>query len=196
MSKIKAVAVAAMIGLWGCEEGTGSNQPTSLSSEPQHIDAGQILEFLGLHGSVPDQWRARPVSSDMRLAEFRVAGINPTEDAEFVLFYFGPGQGGSAGANISRWQSQFSTPDGAPVQPRTEKFMVRGMPVTLVELSGDYARGVGMGSAVSTPNQTLLAAIVETPMGNIYPQLHGPAATVSAQREAYLSFLHSIRTAE
>src|SRR5215831_14713948 len=67
-------------------------------------------------------------------------------DGEAVVFHFGPGQGGTAAANITRWTSQFTGPDGGPVSPKRETFTVGGLPVTLVELTGTYARAMGAAS--------------------------------------------------
>jgi len=101
---------------------------------------------------------------------------------------------GSAEANIARWQSQFSGPGGKPVTPTVQHFKVQGMPVTVAELSGTYARSLGVGPpAPPTPDQTLLAAVVETPRGNLTLELHGPRATVAANRASFLAMVRGIR---
>ena len=152
------------------------------------------VEFLGLASKLPASWQEEQPSSDMRLAQFVVPGGREDLAANLIVYYFGQGQGGSAEANINRWQSQFSKPGGGVVEPSIEKLEVSGMAVTVVELRGDYARGVGMGPAGSAaPDRILLASIVEAPRGNLYIQLHGPAATVSAQREIYLDFIRQIQ---
>ena len=160
-------------------------------------DNGQMLktvEFLGLEAPLPDAWIEKQPSSSMRLAQFLIPGEDNRGDAELVLYYFGHGQGGSAEANIARWQSQFTTGDGGVADPSVETMTVSGMPVTVVELRGDYARGVGMGPAASPePDQILLATIVETPRGNVYIQLYGPAQAVAAQRKAYLHFIRNLK---
>ena len=154
----------------------------------------RTIEFLGLKSELPAGWDEEAPSSSMRLAQFRVPGSDTGGDANLILYYFGEGQGGSAEANIARWRSQFSMPGGGVVEPDIETMTVDGMPVTLVELRGDYARSVGMGQAgAAEPDQILLATIVETPRGNVYVQLHGPAATVSSQRDPYLGFIRGIK---
>jgi hypothetical protein len=131
----------------------------------------------------------------MRLVQFRVSGGRGAEEAELVVFYFGRGEGGSAEANIARWQSQFSGVDGkSPVQPVVQRLQVQGMATTIAELSGTYARSLGMGPPSSPkPDQTLLAAIVETPRGNVTFELHGPRATVAANRTAFLAMVQGIQ---
>jgi hypothetical protein len=153
----------------------------------------KTVEFLGLQSTLPAAWIEQEPSSSMRLAQFRVPGAESEGDANLILYYFGQGQGGSAEANIARWKSQFSNPGGGAVEPGIETMQVNNMPVTVVELRGDYARSVGMGpTGTAAPDQVLLASIVEAPRGNIYVQLHGPAVTVLSQRGSYMAFIRSI----
>lgn len=101
---------------------------------------------------------------------------------------------GSVEANVDRWRSQFSRPDGQPVQPRVEPLRVNGLTATLVELQGSYARQVGMSSGVAgKPDQTLLAVVVETPHGNLTFQLHGDKATVAQQRQGFVDLVQGLR---
>ena len=153
----------------------------------------KTIEFLELTSALPATWIEQKPSSSMRLAQFRVPGAETDGDANLILYYFGQGQGGTAEANIARWRSQFSNPGGGAIEPDITAMTVNGMPVTVVELRGDYARNVGMGPAgTAAPDQILLASIVESPRGNVYIQLHGPAATVLSKREAYMEFIRGI----
>ena len=153
----------------------------------------KTVEFLDLQSTLPAAWVEEEPSSSMRLAQFRVPGVESGGGANLILYYFGQGQGGSAEANIARWKSQFSSPGGGAVEPGIETMQVNNMPVTVVELRGNYARSVGMGPAgTAAPDQILLASIVEAPRGNIYVQLHGPAVTVLSQRESYMAFIKNI----
>lgn len=155
---------------------------------------GASLSVLGYEAPVPSTWQAQPPSSGMRLAQYRVPGAGG--DAEAVIFYFGKGQGGSVEANTERWISQFTTTDGKSVAPRIQRFRVDGIPVTTVELTGSYARGVGMGpQGAAKPNQTLLVAVFETPEGNLTLQLHGPNETVSANRRVFEALVRGFRRA-
>jgi hypothetical protein len=111
-----------------------------------------------------------------------------------VLYYFGPTLGGTASANTARWASQFRTTDGGPVEPRIEGLWVDGMQVTVVEFSGSYARGVGNAEGVvAKPDQTLLAAMIDTPRGNLTLQLHGDRATVAGQRNGFMAMVRGVR---
>jgi len=177
--------------------GAGSGQALAASpptASPPAKSGVVSVPLLDLTAPVPAPWVSQPPASSMRLAQFRVPGAAGFGDAEFVVFYFGPGQGGSVEGNISRWESQFTAPDGKPVKAIVRHLTVSRMPVTTVELSGTYARGVGMGPAgAPTPDQTLLVAVVETPRGNLTLQLHGPHPTVTANREALWTLVQGIK---
>ena len=163
-----------------------------------HATAGEpvAVRLLDLESVVDGTWVHEPPASTMRLLQYRVTGVGEGNNASFVVYYFGPDQGGSKEANIERWTSQFSTAEGKPVEPVITTSKVGELPVTLVELRGSYARSLGMGQRVTAqPEQTLLAAIVETPQGNLFAQLHGPTATVGAARAAFEAFLSGLRPA-
>jgi hypothetical protein len=149
--------------------------------------------FRDYRAPVPPGWQALPPTSSFRVAQYRVPAAPGAGDGEVVVYYFGPGQGGSVAANIARWTSQFSGPQGEPVKPQVQSLRAGPLAATLVELTGRYARQIGMSAgAVGQPGQTLLAAVVETPHGNLTFQLHGDQATVAAQREAFLALLRGL----
>ena len=152
------------------------------------------VRLLDLQSVVDGAWEHEQPTSTMRLLQYRVMGAGDGNNASFVVYYFGPGQGGSKEANIERWTSQFSTAEGQPVEPVITTSKAGDLPVTLVELRGSYARSLGMGQRVAAqPDQTLLAAIVETPKGNLFAQLHGPTATVRPARPAFEAFLSGLK---
>ncbi len=159
--------------------------------------ADQTVQILDLNATLPDSWVAETPKSDMRKLQYRVASGNDAQPAEFVLYYFGPGQGGTLEANVDRWRSQFSRPDGGEVEPVIEEIDGVTMPATLVTIQGSYARGLGVGpQGDPLPDRMLLAAVVQTPQGNLYPQLHGPAAVVSTARDGFVGLLRSIAPVE
>ena len=65
---------------------------------------------------------------------------------------------------------------------------------TVAEFEGTYARGIGMGpgSAEAVPDQELIAAVVETPKGNLFLQLFGDSKAVSAVRKDFLDMVTAI----
>lgn len=156
----------------------------------QAAGAAERIGLLRYSVPVPAQWQAQSPASNFRLAQFRVPAAPGAADAEVVVFHFGAGQGGSAAANIARWSSQFTGAGGAPVPARQQTLRIGGLPATLVELNGTYARGLAGQPGVPKPEQTLLAAIVEAPEGNVIFQLHGDRATVEANRRAFVEMVN------
>ena len=155
---------------------------------------GNSVPLLDYSATVPAGWQVRAPGNEMRIAEYTVRAAG-ADSAEVVVYYFGEGQGGSVEANVDRWSSQFSLPDGGPVTPAISKLEAAMFPTTLVELEGNYGRGMGMGPGreSATAGQALDAAVVETPKGNLYIQLFGDSASVRGARAEFLAFVQSIR---
>jgi hypothetical protein len=133
--------------------------------------------------------------AELRRAEWTVARTDGTS-AEVIVYYFGEGQGGSADANIARWSSQFTSPEGGPVTPRVGTLDGTAFVTTVAEFEGAYARSIGpamSGGGAAEPDQGLVAAVVETPRGNLFLQLFGDRAAVSETRADFLEMVESIR---
>jgi hypothetical protein len=148
----------------------------------------------GLVWTVPAAWREESPASSMRRAQYRVPG--PGGDGECAVFYFGPGQGGDAKANLARWAGQFRTTDDKPIGAgfKTRELTVGGMHVTVAEATGTYVGGMGGGPVVpSRANQMMLAAIAEGPDANWFFRALGPKATMEAQRAAFEQMIRSIK---
>jgi hypothetical protein len=164
-----------------------------VSTVTSGADEWQGVQFLGMESKVPADWVGEPVTSSMRVLQFAVQGGEGSDAVQFVVYYFGPRQGGSVEANLARWKSQFSSPNGGEVEPQVSTVEDARLPATLIELEGTYARGVGMGpQGAALPGRMLLAAVVESPKGNLYPQLHGPVSNVKDARAAFLTFIEAI----
>ena len=155
--------------------------------------AAKPVSLLNLTANVPANWEASPPSSGFRLAQFKTPGSPGAPGADMIVYYFGQGQGGDVASNIARWESQFTSAEGKPVKAMVEKFKAGGLPVTTAELAGTYD-SQGMGTAAGpTPDQALVAAIVETPKGNITFQLKGPKAAVTANKSALLTVIKGLK---
>jgi hypothetical protein len=153
-------------------------------------------EAAGLRMTVPKAWTRVPAPSDMRAAQYRVPrAAGDGDDAELVLFFFGPGKGGSVQDNLNRWYGQFTPTDGrtsrdaATVATRT----VGDLKVTTVDLAGTYAPGP-MGGPAAGPKTgyRMLAAIVEGEGGPWFLKLIGPAATVGQAKTEFDALIGSV----
>jgi len=143
---------------------------------------------------VPADWQEKPSVSSMRAAEFQLPASGG--QAEVVVYYFGESGAGSVQANIDRWVSQFTQPDGKPSSEVTklEQASFAGQQASLVSVSGRYAaRAMPGGQAVDKDNQSLLAAIVPSPRGPYYFRLIGDRAAVEAQTPKFRELLGSLK---
>jgi len=149
-----------------------------------------------LHYKVPAGWVSAQPSSKMRVAQFKLPKAEgDNEDGELVLYYFGANQGGTAEANIDRWISQIQQADGSSskVNAKTESLTVNGLKITTVDVSGRYTAEMapGSGKFYDNANYRLRAAVIETPKGNYFLKLVGPAKTVSRWEQSFTDFVKS-----
>jgi hypothetical protein len=149
-----------------------------------------------LHYKVPAGWVSAQPSSKMRVAQFKLPKTDgDNEDGELVLYYFGANQGGTAEANIDRWISQIQQADGSSSKDnaKTEGLTVNGLKITTVDVSGRYTAEMapGSGKFYDNTNYRLRAAVIETPKGNYFLKLVGPAKTVGRWEQSFTDFVKS-----
>jgi len=169
----------------------GGQTPLPPSTGPAAGAAEAPLQF-----TPPETWSQEPVSSGMRLAQYRLPRAeSDTEDGELAVF--GASIRGTVDQNIERWRGQFSTAEGQPVPDGAfarETFEADGMKVTLISVTGRYNAGTMMGgSAAPKDNFTMLGAIVETPSGLCYFKAVGPQATMTRHQDALLHMLRTVK---
>jgi len=123
----------------------------------------------------------------------RAATYTVPPDGECAVNFFGAGQGGSVDANIERWKGQFHQPGGKPADAQVRKRTIHGLPVTTIDISGEYS-GMGGPMAPGKPvaGYRLLGAIVEGPAGTVFIKFTGPAKTVAANQQKFEQLLGSI----
>jgi len=151
----------------------------------------------GLKWTPPAGWKSSGTTS-MRAATYPVAPVQGDRDAaECVVYFFGLGQGGSIQANIDRWKGQFSTSGGKPAPARIIKTTVHGLPVTTIDVSGEYSGMAGplATASVRVSGYRLLGAIVESPGGNVFIKFTGSAKTIAANQPKFQQLLNSFEKA-
>lgn len=149
----------------------------------------------GLRWMRPEGWTTE-APRPMRAATYTVpptAGDQP--GAECVVYFFGENQGGSVEANIERWKGQFRGAAGKPPAAKVAKRTSRGIPITTIDVSGEYT---GMGGPMArertaVPGYRLLGAVVEGPRGNVFVKFTGPAKTVAANQQKFEQLLASVQ---
>lgn len=150
------------------------------------------LSVVGLTLPVPARYRSRQSPSQMRIAQYDVPHrtAETTIPGEFIVFYFGPGEGGGVMENAQRWAEQFQpgTTGESPVV-RFVQDTINNLVVTRLTLEGAYVpAGMGpAGPAAASPPQedwAMDTLIVEGgPEGSIFIRLTGPADLVRAESE-------------
>ena len=120
----------------------------------------------------PEAWKAVPVQSAMRKAQFSVG-----EEGEVVFFHFGPGGAGGKKANIDRWFGQFKEGPEA-INAKTEELKAGEIPVTVVSANGTFLAGRPGKAKTGMPGYALLGAIIEAKAGAIFVKFTGKKETV------------------
>ena len=177
--------------LTGCNQTTVPQETASSTPPPPEVDDPKTANFVGLTAPKLVTWIEHPPTGSMRAANYTVPGRDGSEAAHIVVFYFGPTQGGTIEDNISRWRTQFQVTDSGDLpEPKIDRFDVDSMPVTLVELVGEWQE---MGTVSFTPDQVFLMAIVEAPVGRVFIRFAGQTATVEANREDFMAMIRGLR---
>ena len=192
---------------------TASTRPTtraagSLPAPEQSAFEVQELEepvqrttLAGLSIPIPERYVSEPVESGMRLAQFRVPREGMAEDGEFVVYYFGPGQGGSAMDNARRWFRQFQAPmeDGGPVA-LFQQAKHDGLTVTRLMLEGTWTppNMPGMAQAGEAREDYAMDAVTIEggPEGSVFLRLTGERRLVRVEGEVMENIAATVKAAE
>ena len=152
----------------------------------------------GLSWAAPAKWSR--VAKPMRAANYRVSPVAGDSDAaECGVYFFGPGQGGSAEANVKRWIGQFRTAGGKPADQlaKVSTRTVNGIKLTSVDITGTHLfKPFPMArQATPRPGYRLLGVIAEGPEAPIFFKFVGPLKTVTASEADFQGMLDSLRSA-
>src|SRR4051794_37676221 len=118
-----------------------------------------------------------PANSPMRKAELKVESKDKKDKAEVIFFYFGDSNGGGTQANVDRWLSQFKEPR-EKLNSKVDTAKINNHAVTFVQAEGTYMSGMPGGPKTPQPNAMLVGAILESPKGNVFVRMTGPAGLV------------------
>lgn len=143
--------------------------------------------------AVPEGWESVTPSSPMRKAELRVAGPEGTAgagEATVTVFHFGPGQGGGVQQNVDRWFGQFDGDNDAK-GAATAKETIGAVPVTFARARGTFQSGMPGQPATPLEGQALIGAILESPDGDVYVKMTGPAPTVEKAEPAFVQMIRA-----
>jgi hypothetical protein len=158
------------------------------------LAAGLVAESAaGLKWTDPAGWASQG-SAPFRVVTYGVPAIPGSGTAECIVYFFGPGQGGSVEANLDRWKGQFSQ-NGKPAEAKVARRTIHGVRVTTVDLTGTYTAIGGQVKEGQGPQPAyrMLAAMAEGTGGNIFFRFIGPEKTVTAGLAKYEALLASLQ---
>lgn len=152
----------------------------------------EVREAGGVLFQAPESWTLEPSASPMRLFQFRIPGVEATDNGEMAIFYFGANQGGDVEGNLQRWQSQFSQ---VTAEPRREEMMIHEMKVTSIYIQGTFLSGMPGMPAEPRSDYAVLGAIIQGPRGNVFFKAMGPAVVMESIQDEFRALLQSVRPA-
>ncbi len=157
------------------------------------VELSEPIVVRGLSIALPAAWNRLEPRSAMRLLEAEIPGADGP--GEISAYFFGPGSGGGAAANIDRWKGQVVPDPGAP-EPAAQSLEREGVRLTWIELEGTVkASTIGSFPTTDLPDAALFGAVIEAPGGPWYLRAVGPGATMREQRQAFLAMLDTARPA-
>jgi hypothetical protein len=174
------------------EQPPAQNPVGPISSRGGAVPGDQASQGgAGIEFDIPANWQTETPQSNMRLAQAAIPGT--AGPGLLAVFYFGPGGGGGVEDNIQRWIDQMEPAPGSNLQPETFQ-TPNGYKVTWVDVAGVLKpSSMGMGPETDQPNSRLFGAVVEGPGGPWFFKATGPDATLTAERENFLTMLKSVR---
>lgn len=143
---------------------------------------GAVSKNNALAWTAPAQWQERAPGS-IRKGSYTVPGEGgAVGDLSITAF---PGDTGGLHANVNRWRGQIGLApvSDAEVEKSVEHLDVNGLHIDLVEMVG----------TTGNPPMRLLGAIVPYQKETWFFKLTGPDALVASQREAFRTFLTTIK---
>ncbi|MEX0585160.1 MAG: hypothetical protein WD176_00855 [Pirellulales bacterium] len=155
-----------------------------MSSNESGDSAGDEATISGFRFQVPRGWRqVEPTPAQQGFIDARFEIPESGEDVKLTLSTIA----GGLPANIGRWIEQVRLPEGAV--PVSETLDVDGIPVTLVDLSGEFQE---MGQP-PRPGWRMLGAAFDGEPRDFYIKLTGPESAVSELRDEFRTFVTAAR---
>lgn len=146
----------------------------SMANTPVSTAEGQ-----GLTWTAPSTWVSK-TGSAMRRGTYVIKGADGKE-AELAITAF-PGDVGGDLANVNRWRGQLSLPPitDADLPGALNRFTANGLSVAVVDIAGKN-------------DQRILGGIIPHAGATWFFKLTGPDALVSAEKDAFVSYLKTVR---
>ena len=154
------------------------------------------VELDGLKSKAPESWKSAPASNKFRVYQFTLPpapGEPSKEDAELVIFFFGPGGGGGVAENLKRWQSMFE----GDAEPKVEKQKLDKAELTYLDVKGTFLSKFPPfdpnAKVTRKPNYRRLGVVFASQNGPYFITLTGPAKTMAKNKEAFDGWIKAFK---
>ena len=172
---------------------SGSSEDRGKPEKEKSEKGGPAVVRIGkIRSEAPGDWKVMPSKSSMRAYTFRLAGTGGAGDAEMVVFR---GIGGSAKANVERWQKQFTPPEGKKREDASKvtEIKVGGYPALYLDAEGTYNSGMAFGPKGPQKDYRMLGVCIEIPDNPSQIILRGPARTVAKHKKEFDDWLKAFK---
>jgi hypothetical protein len=163
-------------------------------------DKGTLVDIDGLQSRAPAHWKSEPTKSQFRFMQFTVPKVgNDPQDAEMIIFYFGPGGGGGTDENVKRWKGFFKPPAGKSIDDVTkiDKLKIGDVNAVYVDISGIYLEKfppfAPNAKITERPDYRMIGVVFESPRGPYFFRLIGPAKTVAENKKGFDDWLKGFK---
>ena len=168
---------------------------------PAVDDKGTVVELGNLKSRAPADWKFGETANKFRLYQAKLPKADgDKEDAELIIFYFGPGGGGGTKENIQRWKGQFAAPEGKKIDDvsKVTEMKVGGAPATFLDItSGTYRfkeRPFDPNAPVTEKKDyRLFGVILEADKGPYFIRVTGPAKTMAKHKGEFDNWLKNFK---
>lgn len=160
-----------------------------------HPPIGNALKALVF--KAPAGWVSETPASPMRREQYRLSKQGTdAQDATVTVSVLGATDGGPVEGNLTRWAGQFAQPDGKPSRDALKQSNRKLGAANVIDLdiTGTYTldeRAMGGTKTYNEPNWRMLMSWIQSPTGNYYVKLIGPAATVAHWESSFRTFVDS-----
>ena len=157
--------------------------------------SGPAFTVGGLKFTLPAKWVSQTADNPARAGQWQVPPLHGEGDAgQAVVFYFGPGAGGSAKDNIESWIGTMFNAEGHPAAAKESHREVGGLKISQVVIFGTYNQLVPLPGVppVLKMNYGLVGAVIENPQGFLYWRFTGPEPLITANIPLFNKIIDSV----
>jgi len=172
---------------------SGSSEHKSKADKDKSDKGGIVVVRIDkLSAKVPKDWKEVPSKSSMRAYTFQLPGAGGAKDAELIVFR---GIGGSAQANVERWQKQFTPSEGKKREDviKVTEQKVGGYPALYLDAEGTYNSGMAFGPQGPQKDYRMLGVCIEIPDKPSQIILRGPTKTVAKYKKEFDDWLNAFK---